>query len=97
MEDMDLSLRAYLRGWKFVFLNDVEVRWVLLAGPSLMCTPAVRRGTMPVVHCAATSAMLKFCRPVACSASTRFHPPTLHSGTSSTGGLADPCSCGGAR
>ena len=25
VEDMDLSLRAYLKGWKFIFLNDVEV------------------------------------------------------------------------
>eukprot|EP00897_Mesotaenium_endlicherianum_P001014 jgi/Mesen1/10913/ME000095S10255 len=24
VEDMDLSLRAYLQGWKFIFLNDVE-------------------------------------------------------------------------
>ena len=23
VEDMDLSLRAYLRGWKFIFLDDV--------------------------------------------------------------------------
>jgi len=23
VEDMDLSLRAYLRGWKFIFLNDI--------------------------------------------------------------------------
>ena len=36
VEDMDLSLRAYLRGWSAVFLHDVaclnEVR-----GPGLMC------------------------------------------------------------
>eukprot|EP00850_Spirogloea_muscicola_P022905 SM000317S12250 [mRNA] locus=s317:110226:113283:- [translate_table: standard] len=25
VEDMDLSLRAFLKGWKFIFLNDVEV------------------------------------------------------------------------
>eukprot|EP00850_Spirogloea_muscicola_P016375 SM000132S26890 [mRNA] locus=s132:212711:215874:- [translate_table: standard] len=24
VEDMDLSLRAFLKGWKFIFLNDVE-------------------------------------------------------------------------
>lgn len=26
VEDMDLSLRAYLQGWRFVFLHDVTVR-----------------------------------------------------------------------
>lgn len=26
VEDMDLSLRAYLQGWRFVFLYDVTVR-----------------------------------------------------------------------
>lgn len=25
VEDMDIAVRAHLRGWKFIFLNDVEV------------------------------------------------------------------------
>lgn len=25
VEDMDIAVRAHLKGWKFVFLNDVEV------------------------------------------------------------------------
>lgn len=25
VEDMDIAVRAHLHGWKFVFLNDVEV------------------------------------------------------------------------
>jgi len=29
VEDMDIAVRAHLHGWKFIFLNDVEVlgRW----------------------------------------------------------------------
>ena len=26
VEDMDIAVRAHLHGWKFIFLNDVEVR-----------------------------------------------------------------------
>jgi xyloglucan glycosyltransferase 4 len=25
VEDMDIAVRAHLRGWKFIYLNDVEV------------------------------------------------------------------------
>lgn len=25
VEDMDIAVRAYLHGWKFIFLSDVEV------------------------------------------------------------------------
>lgn len=25
VEDMDIAVRAHLHGWKFIFLNDVEV------------------------------------------------------------------------
>lgn len=25
VEDMDIAVRAHLKGWKFIFLNDVEV------------------------------------------------------------------------
>lgn len=25
VEDMDIAVRAHLQGWKFIFLNDVEV------------------------------------------------------------------------
>ncbi|KAF2548467.1 hypothetical protein F2Q70_00023365 [Brassica cretica] len=28
-EDMDIAVRAYLHGWKFIFLNDVEFQWYL--------------------------------------------------------------------
>jgi GT2 family glycosyltransferase len=28
VEDMDIAVRAHLNGWKFVFLNDVEVHIV---------------------------------------------------------------------
>lgn len=28
VEDMDIAVRAHLKGWKFVFLNDVEVHLV---------------------------------------------------------------------
>lgn len=37
VEDMDLSLRAYLRGWQFVFLNNVEVRHCQLCSFSEGC------------------------------------------------------------
>jgi cellulose synthase/poly-beta-1,6-N-acetylglucosamine synthase-like glycosyltransferase len=29
VEDMDLAVRASLRGWKFVFLGDIRVRILL--------------------------------------------------------------------
>jgi cellulose synthase/poly-beta-1,6-N-acetylglucosamine synthase-like glycosyltransferase len=29
VEDMDVAVRAHLKGWKFIFLNDVEVRYML--------------------------------------------------------------------
>lgn len=32
VEDMDLSLRAYLKGWRFIFLNDVVVSNLVLIG-----------------------------------------------------------------
>lgn len=28
VEDMDIAVRAHLRGWKFIFLNDVEVLYM---------------------------------------------------------------------
>lgn len=27
VEDMDIAVRAHLKGWKFIYLNDVEVRF----------------------------------------------------------------------
>jgi xyloglucan glycosyltransferase 4 len=28
VEDMDIAVRAHLNGWKFIFLNDVKVRFL---------------------------------------------------------------------
>jgi cellulose synthase/poly-beta-1,6-N-acetylglucosamine synthase-like glycosyltransferase len=30
VEDMDIAVRAHLHGWKFIFLNDVEVLYVCI-------------------------------------------------------------------
>ena len=29
VEDMDIAVRAHLKGWKFMFLNDVEVFYII--------------------------------------------------------------------
>ena len=41
VEDMDLSLRAHLRGWRFLFLDHVEVR-ERLARENLSCATVLR-------------------------------------------------------
>ena len=33
VEDMDIAVRAHLQGWKFIFLNDVEVILPIYLGP----------------------------------------------------------------
>lgn len=40
VEDMDIAVRAHLHGWKFIFLNDVEVQFcpkLCLLKVSLLC------------------------------------------------------------
>lgn len=37
VEDMDIAVRAHLKGWKFVFLNDVEVHLV----PNYSCIDCI--------------------------------------------------------
>jgi beta-mannan synthase len=44
VEDMDLSLRAYLQGWKFVFLQDVPV---CLLSPFLLPPMLTPCGAVP--------------------------------------------------
>jgi len=46
VEDMDLSLRAYLQGWKFVFLYEVPVRkpaWVMRSSQPECACPVSER------------------------------------------------------
>lgn len=62
VEDMDLSLRAYLRGWKFVFLNDVEVRPLpsSFAGP-LLCRAQLLQEQKLTLHMAPQPTMSLTC------------------------------------
>lgn len=37
VEDMDIAVRAHLCGWKFIFLNDVKVRYISILRLNLKC------------------------------------------------------------
>lgn len=37
VEDMDIAVRAHLHGWKFIFLNDVEVHRLIRLPSSFLC------------------------------------------------------------
>ncbi len=47
VEDMDLSLRAYLQGWRFVFLHDVTVR----VAQRLRRAASATAGVLTLSHC----------------------------------------------
>jgi beta-mannan synthase len=47
VEDMDLAVRASLKGWKFVYLGDVQVQFTAIMVPRGFSYHPVRLSTSP--------------------------------------------------
>jgi len=89
VEDMDIAVRAHLHGWKFVFLNDVEVcRLPSTLSHFQYCW--FNSLSLPVIH---SQTHFKLLLVNVCSANVSYRNHMKHTGNSSTDGILGQCSC----
>jgi glutamine synthetase type III len=88
VEDMDIAVRAHLNGWKFVFLNDVEVRSTMNCIKKLYCQ-TIGIMLLDYVFCAKLFILSLD------SASVNYQSLMRLTGSNSTAGIQGQCSCSG--
>ena len=76
VEDMDIAVRAHLCGWKFIYLNDVQVYFAF---------------TIKTHTCYCTISTSNCACSYLCSASANFLSRMKHTRNNSIAGIQDPC------